>query len=381
MFARAALFAALLILAACAGDDGPSPVGIVEQQGAAPPEGTVIGDGSVTVAMLLPRTAGGSASNLAQSFQNAAELALGETPEDQVRIMIFDTSGETDNARLAAEAAITQGAQLILGPVFAPAVSGAADAARAANVPMIAFSTDANVSGRGTYLLSFLPKQDATRVIAFAARERNLSAFSALVPNDGYGLVMEAAFREAVAGNGGRVIAVERYEPGNIASAAEALANRNPAQAIFIPNGGDDPVTAARILRQRGVNAQLLGSGQWDNSAITQAPELAGAWYPGPANTGYQGFADRFQSRYGAQPPRTASLVYDAVLLANGLVAARGPAAFAPQSLTAADGFLGVDGIFRLTPAGLSERGLSIYEVGGTGASVISAAPTTFRPT
>lgn len=380
--ARAASAALLLAAAACSGlgPDGPGPDALVTQEpaGGAPREDIVIGDGTTTVAMLLPLSAGGSASGLAAAFQNAARLAMDEVEEDAIRILVLDTAGQTDVARLAAERAVTQGAQLILGPVFAPAVSGAAEAARPAGVPVIAFSTDAGLAGDGVYLLSFLPRQDVTRIIAVAA-ERGMTAFAGLVPDNGYGLVTEAAFRESVASVGGKVVAVERYAPGGIAAAAEALAARGPVSAVFVPNGGDDPGAAARALRAAGVEARLLGSGQWDNDDVLSSPALAGAWYPAPAAGGFASFAERYKAKYGVAPPRTASLVYDATLLANGLVGARGPGAFRPASLQAGDGFLGVDGIFRLTGAGLSERGLAVYEVGANGAPVLVApAPSTF---
>ena len=370
----------MLGLAGCTGSgDGPSPAAIVEQRGAPETAQTVIGDGAVTVAMLLPISAGGSASGLAQAFQNAAQLAMEDTTEDNIRIVVVDTGGTGETARLAAEAGIADGAQLILGPVFAPAVSGAAVPARAAGVPIIAFSTDASVAGNGIYLLSFLPKQDASRIIDYAGAQ-GIRSFAALVPNNGYGLVTEAAFREAVGANSGRVVAVERYEPGAAAAGAENLAARNPAAAIFIPNGGDDPAASAAALRAANVDARLLGSGQWDNAAVLNATALRGAWFPGPKRGGYEAFAERYQQSFGAAPPRTASLVYDGVLLANGLVAARGASAFVPQALRNPDGFLGVDGIFRFNSRGLSERGLAVYEVDGSGGSkVISEAPSNFR--
>lgn len=382
--ARLSLAASLVALGGCfgfGGSDAPTPDALVSQEDLpAADDARVIGDGSVTVAMLLPTSAGGSASGLAQAFQNAAELALNEVATDNVRIVVRDTAGETDTAREAAGRSIGEGAQLILGPVFSPAVIGAADAARTAGIPVVAFSTDAGVAGDGTYLLSFLPRQDATRIVSFAA-EKGLRTFAALVPDNGYGLVMEAAFREAASAAGGRVVTLERYPVDDIASAARTLAGRGPFDALFIPNGGDDPAEAARVLADAGLTPRLLGSGQWANRAVLSAPALVGAWYPGPVPTGFDGFAQRYTAAYGTAPPRTASLVYDATLLANGLVGARGAAAFTTGSLQTSDGFLGVDGIFRLTSAGLSERGLAIYEVDADGVtSVVSPAPTKFAP-
>ena len=368
-----------LALAGCFGGDGPrTPAAVVT----APEPGrsalATLGTGDVKIAMLLPFSAGGSASGLAQSFQNAAELALAEAGQSSVTISIYDTAGDTDVARVASQSALQDGARLVLGPVFSPAVSGAGDVLRAASVPTIAFSTDASVSGRGVYLLSFLPRQDASRIVTYAA-ENGVSAFGALLPDDGYGLVMEAAFREAVASAGGRVVTVQKYQPGGISAAVDGSLAATPVDALFVPQGGDDPAAAADALSRAGLSPRLLGSGQWDNDAVLASPALVGAWYPGPQEGGFDGFARRYEARYAAAPPRTASLVYDAVLLANGLAGARGPNAFNEASLQAGDGFIGVDGIFRLTGSGLSERGLAVYEVSAPGESrVVSPAPSAF---
>lgn len=374
--------APLLALGGCFGFGGggdPTPDAFVTARPAAPEANVkTIGDGAVTVAILLPVSAGGSASGLATAFQNAVELALDEVPQDNVRVIVLDTAGESDRAREAAQRAVASGAQLILGPVFAEAVSGTADVARAADVPVVAFSTDATVAGRDTYLLSFLPKQDASRIVRYAS-STGVGAFAALVPDNGYGLVMEAAFREAVASARGRVVGVERYAAGEVDGAAGRLAQKGAFEAVFVPGGGDDPAAAARAFSAAGLNVRLLGSGQWGNAAVRSAPSLVGAWYPGPTAEGFASFAERYRAKYGQTPPRTASLVYDATLLANGLVGARGTQAFRSNSLQTADGFVGVDGIFRLTRDGLSERGLAVYEIeAGGGAKVISPAPAKF---
>ena len=53
---------------------------------------------------------------------------------------------------------------------------------------------------------------------------------------------------------------------------------------------------------------------------------------------------------------------------------------FTQEALTNADGFAGVDGIFRLNPDGSTDRGLAILEIRPTGAVVIDPAPSSFQP-
>jgi hypothetical protein len=52
---------------------------------------------------------------------------------------------------------------------------------------------------------------------------------------------------------------------------------------------------------------------------------------------------------------------------------------FTLDALTAANGFSGVDGIFRLLPSGLVERGLAVMEVRNRRFVVVSPAPATFQ--
>ena len=102
------------------------------------------------------------------------------------------------STRSASSAAISEGATLILGPVFSASVAAAAQVAKPANVPVIAFSTDATNAAKGVYLLSFLPQADTARIIGYAAGHGRKS-YAALLPNNAYGVLVEASLQKAVA--------------------------------------------------------------------------------------------------------------------------------------------------------------------------------------
>ena len=59
------------------------------------------------------------------------------------------------------------------------------------------------------------------------------------------------------------------------------------------------------------------------------------------------------------------------------MLAKRG-APYDQASLTSANGFAGLDGVFRLTAQGLVERNLAVLEVTPEGASVLDPALTSF---
>lgn len=381
---RVALFMATgaLLLTACAsqiGGGGPIP------QATETPPTAQASDGQVRVALILPLSAQGNAGIAAQSMRNAAEMALAEFKSHNVQLLVKDDGGSPQGARAAAEQAIGEGAEIIVGPLFAQSVSAVGQVARSRNIPVIAFSTDASVAARGVYLLSFLPETDVRRIVEFAI-SRGKRSFGALLPDNAYGTVVEAAFQQEVARRGGRVVVLEKYpaDQNRMAEAARRVGQASgQIDTIFIPDGADAVPQVVQALAASGVNLkrmQLLGTGLWDDPRIFSTAALDGGWYAAPESTGFRNFAGRYRARYGQDPVRTATLAYDAVALVAALVKTQGPQRFSEQVLTNASGFAGIDGVFRFRPDGLNERGLAVLRVTPSGGQVISPAPHSFQP-
>jgi len=353
-----------------------------QQAGPAAP-GATIGAGEVKAGLILPLSAGGNAGVAGQAMRNAAEMALSEFNAPNIQLLVMDDGGNADTARQVAQQALDGGAEIILGPLFAQSVSTVGQVARARNVPVIAFSTDANVASNGIYLLSFLPETDVERIVQYATSTGKHS-YAALIPDNPYGTVVEAAFKQAVARRNGQIVAIERYSHDKAAMAAPV---RNVAQvavrtdAIFIPDGGDAVPDVVALLMSNGVNTkkvQLLGTGLWDDPRISNAPGLDGGWYAAPEGAGFRAFAERYRNRYKQEPVRTATLAYDAVALIAALVKTQGTQRFSATVLTNPSGFTGIDGLFRFRQDGTNDRGLAVLRVTATGAQTISPAPKSF---
>ena len=174
--------------------------------------GPTIGTGSVKIGLILPLSAGGQGAIVANSLRNAAEMALVEFQGADLTLLVKDDRGTAEGAQAAAQAALSEGAELIIGPLFAPTVQAVGQVARAANRPVIAFSTDTSVAARGVYLLSFLAENDVDRIIAHAVSQGRRS-FTALVPDTAYGKVVEAAFQQSAGSRGARVVAARTDAP------------------------------------------------------------------------------------------------------------------------------------------------------------------------
>ena len=342
-----------------------------------------IGNGQVKVGLILPLSGTGNAFVAGQSMRNAAELAISEFNNPDIQLLVKDDGGNAAGAQQGAQQALEEGAEIILGPLFALTVGPVGQLAKSRGIPVIAFSTDANVATRGVYLLSFLPESDVDRIISHAAGQGRRS-IAALVPDNAYGTVVEAAFKQVAARRGVRVVALERYPldktamQAPIRNVAQAAAR---ADAIFIPDGADAVASVVQTLAASGLDlkrVQLLGTGLWEDSHLFSNPQLEGAWYAGPDSSGFRSFSGRYRARYGQDPVRTASLSYDAVALLAALVKTQGKQRFAEDVLTNSSGFTGIDGLFRFRTDGTNQRGLAVLRVAPSGGQIISPPPKSF---
>lgn len=351
----------------------PAPAGQAQQP-------LTVGNGQVKVGLLLPLSASGNAGVAAQSMKNAAEMALAEFQNPNIQLLIKDDAGSPQGAQQGAQQALDEGSEIILGPLFALSVPATAQLTRARNVSVIAFSTDSSVAGRGVYLLSFLPESDVNRIVEYAASIGKRS-FAAMLPENAYGNVVEATFKQAVGRKGGRIVAFEKYgvdRTGPARNIAQALGG---ADALFLADDGDAVVGAADALTAAGANLknlQLLGTGLWDNPRVYSTPALQGGLYAAPDPAGFRNFAGRYRAKYGAEPVRTATLAYDAVALVAALARTQGGQRFSPEVLTNPSGFAGIDGLFRFRPDGSNERGLAVMRVASGGGQAVAGSPKSF---
>jgi branched-chain amino acid transport system substrate-binding protein len=388
---RALLSCIGLALAGCSTALGPigggpietAPRGPVAAAPAVPEMPPGPGMGAARVALILPLSAGGNAGAAAQSMKNAAELALAEFSNPNVQLIIKDDAGTPQGAQAAARAALQEGAEIVLGPLFSGSVAAAGQVTKSRGIPMIAFSTDTNVAAQGVYLLSFLPESDVDRIVRYAAANGKKSLV-ALLPDNAYGAVVEAQLQQAVSQIGGRIVSIERYasEQAKLAEPIRrAAAASKQADAVFIADSSDMTPQIVQALAKNGVSQQriqFIGTGLWDDPKLFADPNLAGAWFAAPDSAGYRAFVERYKSRFGQEPARTASLAYDAVSLLAALVKTQGPNRFSEVTLTNPSGFTGIDGVFRFRADGTCERGLAVMEMRGGGIRVISPAPRAF---
>lgn len=385
-----AMVATALMLAGCATNMGGNVTNALGEQTPALPDGKP--QKPVRIGMLLSLSGYGPQTVAAKGMKQAGELALFELDNPLVQLIVKDDKGSPQGAAQAAQEAISEGAEILIGPMTGAAASAVAPVARQSNVPVLTFSNDRRVAGSGVYLMSVLPETEIERVVAYATG-RGKRRFAALIPNDAYGQVVEPAFRQTVERNGGTVAAVTRYplEANAMLGTVRALADEvkqsadsaAPIDTLLIAAGADMLPQIDPILTYAGIGGdriQLLGTSGWDFPNAGRSAAFVRGWYPGPDPHGWADFAQRFTRSFGQPPPRIASLAYDAVSVAITLSSAEPGQRFTTAALTRPGGFTGVDGSLRFRPDGLPDRALAVLELQTFGGNVIDPAQATAGP-
>lgn len=393
--ATLALCLSILALAACGGgrSQGPQtstpPVGSPPPVATSPlPTGPLGGpppspDGKTRIALLLPLS--GPSKELGNAMLEAAQLALFDLGKPDIVLLPQDTTETPGGAIAAAQKALGEGAQIILGPLYSASTSAVAPIARNAGVQIISFSNDTAVAAPGVYVMGFTVQPQVERVISHAASQ-GLNRMAVLAPSSPYGQSVVATMEETARNRGAIVQPVGFFDPQGQdinATVTGFAASARGVQAVMVPVGGARLSQVVPLLAYRDLDprqTKYLGTGIWDVPNIWREGALLGAWYAAPPPETRADFEKRFNETYGRQPPRLATLAYDATALA-GLIGTKVPGGslLTSQTLSDPNGFAGVDGIFRWSPDGIPQRGLAVIEIQRNGARTISPAPASFQ--
>ena len=374
--AQIVIAAAALVLAACVPAAGPTA-----------------GDSNVSskiqVALLVPGGSGQASDELlARSLQNAARMAISDLGgAARVDLRVYNTAGQPATAAAMATQAVADGAQVILGPVFAQEANAAGVAVAGSGVNVLAFSNNPDIAGNNVFLLGPTFGNTASRLASYAVRQ-DRSQIMIVHDRNTAGELGRAAIAQAVAQAGGSVVATGNYEfsqNGVVAAAPgiAAAAKSAGAQAVFLTadTAGALPLVS-QLLADNGLSsasAQFIGLTRWDIPTATLGlPGVQGGWFALPDPALYEQYQARYQSTFSESPHPISGLAYDGIAAIGALMKKAGPGPLSRAALTQGAGFVGVNGIFRLRSDGTNERGLAIAQIQGGRAVVIDPAPRSF---
>lgn len=372
------------------------------------------------VGVLLPLS--GEAGRYGQGLKKATMLAMEDLKNPNLILQYYDTKGTPEGARTAVENALNQKAKLIIGPLKSSSVQAIAPTTTAKGIPVIAFSTSDSVLEANVYTLGLLVDEQVNRIVSYAAHQGR-KRLALLLPDNATGIAVAKAAVKTAQQNNVTVTRIAFYQPNttdfsdilrkmtdyNIRSArmqrmknaleskvaqGDEASRRALKRAstfdtlgdvdfdmVLIPESGAKLKSAIAMFGYYDVFApqvKFLGTSIWENTALNNESTIIGSWYPAMSRSHSNYFANKYAYVYGERPQALFSLAYDAVALASAL--SQSSEQNLTPIITNPDGYVGINGMFRLFENGFNQHSMDIVEVRKGGDTVIDEAPKKFSP-
>lgn len=370
---------AILALAAC----DPGALGSISTSGP-----TLDSSKPVPVALLVPRGSGSSSDDLiAQNLENAARMAIADLNGVEIDLRVYATSANPQIAASQAATAVNEGAQVILGPLYAEAANAAGVAVANTGVNVLSFSNNTTIAGGNVFVLGATFQNTADRLVGYANRS-GANRVVVVHAQDVAGQLGRNAIQNALSRQGGTLSGSVDYplsQQGVVASVQQikTTVDNSGANAVFLTSSTASALPLlAQLLPEAGVDpttTQYIGLTRWDIPPQTlELPGLQNGWFALPDPNRAAAFRNRYSATYGGSPHPLAGLAFDGIA-AVGALAARGSGnALSGAALTQGAGFQGANGIFRLRPDGSNQRGLAVATIQGRRVVVVDPAPSSF---
>ena len=370
------------------------------------------------VGMLLPLS--GKSAVYGQGLRNAAMMAVEDADNSRLVINFYDTQSTPSGASMAAHQALDDEVKLILGPLTKDEVSAVSSSAASQDVPVISFSTSQNILGNGVYTLGLLSDEQVERIIAYAVSQGR-KKIALLVPDTPSGLnIAKSAFDSAVKHNA-ELVKIGFYPPdtmdfGDIVKqmsdyetrsqeiterkkilTAQAQAGDKQAEhqlkllkttyttgeldfdAVLIPETGNRLKSAASMFGYYDVSypdVLFLGTSVWESTDLSKETTLYKGLYPAISRVHNDYFNKKYQSYFGQLPNQLYSFAYDGVALASSL--SRKKTTDLTPVITDEEGYIGINGAFRILADGSNQHALDIMEVSSYGPQTVDKAAKEF---
>ena len=329
-------------------------------------------EGQLNVGVLLPLT--GKASNIGLGMQNAMFMALDDLQSNRLTLKFYDTKSSKIGAEIAAEKAIDEGAQLILGPLMSEEVEGASSETLSANIPMVSFTTSPQVLQKGVYSIGLLNGEQVDRAVSYAT-SKGRRKMALLVPDTNSGLnIVKAAIMSTIAKDM-TLDKVGFYSAENVdfSQLIKEMSAQADFDTVMIADSGNRLKSLASMFAYNDImypDVLFMGTSAWDNTNLSKETILYHGVYPMVSKSYGTYFADKYKETFGEQPKSVYSFAYDSVLLAS-VVAGKNDENI-ENTLTQNSGFIGVNGFFKILPTGQSYHSLEMVEVSKEGPKVVS---------
>lgn len=338
---------------------------------------------TVQVAMLLPYGSANAGDDLvARSLENAARLAISESAGVEVNLTVYNTAGNSAQAAAVARQAVSEGADIIIGPLRSDAAAAVGVAVAGNNINVLSFSNNTEIAGGNVFVLGHTYDNTARRVVSYAAAQGR-NRVLVLHARNLAGEIARDAVQRAVSTSGATLTGVVSYDfsqSGVVAALPSVMSTirSTDTNGLVITSDATGALPLfAQLLPENGLDTErtrVMGLTRWDTPPQTlELSGLQGGWFALPDPAAAASFNARYQAAHGGAPHILAAIGYDAMRAVADTAASQGRLGGA--ELTASSGFNGANGVFRLRSDGTNERAMAIAQVQNNQVAIIDPAP------
>ncbi|MBL6785626.1 MAG: penicillin-binding protein activator [Rickettsiales bacterium] len=165
----------------------------------------------IKIALMLPLS--GKYEKIGNEILNAATLAIFDNHDPRIVLKVFDTEGSDLKTIEATKEIISEGYQIIIGPVFSQNVAVMQPLIKDEDIFVFTFSNDIAIATENTFLLGIDFRQQIHRLINYTSGN-DYTYYLSLLPANDFGSYAIQELRRSVEKNNGVVLKSEFYTQG-----------------------------------------------------------------------------------------------------------------------------------------------------------------------
>ena len=358
-------------------------------------------DTEVKIGILLPLS--GKNSQIGKSLLKAAKLSLNKTKNKNIQLFIKNTENSNSNIISSYYDLIDEKVDIILGPLLSKNIKIINPVSEDENILIITFSNNSEIKNDSTFISGLTPEDEIREVINYVM-SKGSKKFGLIFPYNEYGLRSKKLIQDLVSKKNGEISEfvfynskkpdfyevskkIANYEQRKLKleKKLEELKNTNTVaaekkykklknqdtlgelefDALFIGAENIKYISMlASILPYYDVDPKkvvYIGNSLWANNVALKEPALENGIFPNFAKKKFGNFELEYSEAFNEKPHQIAYLAFDLIGLISNLQKKNKKINI--SNITANNGFIGTNGLFRFKSDGSIQRSLSIFQI------------------
>lgn len=354
----------------------------------------------LNVGLLLPLS--GKHYQIGRSLLNSSQLAIDRIDNKKIVFKIIDTGNE-EKILTELYDLLEQDIDIFIGPVFSDKVSQIKGVIKNKNIPIISLSNNSLLADKGLYVFGLTLEDEINELLKFSIKNK-LRKYAVILPNNEFGIRVKKEFNKFSSKNdlsSFRIVFYNTKSPDfykvskdisnyqerklKLENKIKSLKKENTEQAkkelkklermdtygeldfeaiIIFAQSFQEVSNFSSILPYYDVDPkkiQYIGNSIWFKNQALKEPGLINGYFTSLNLDKRSIFENEYIDTFGLKPHALATLSYDIVGLISKLHSIED--SFEINMLHASQGFIGVDGWFKIFPDGKVLRKPKIYTI------------------